>query len=113
MVTMRAANFRVLQCGIYSFGAISSARFIPWGVISKAQAMIESDRKTEDTDEHDESNDPIRNLEEWKNLRGDLDQKPGDNAVSNCDPVDVATLQLGQKGARVHFLPSQVKAILL
>ncbi|TMP90529.1 MAG: hypothetical protein E6L08_13085 [Verrucomicrobia bacterium] len=57
----------------------------------------ESDWKTEDDDEHDEFNDPIRNLEEWKNLRGDLDQKPGDNAVSNCDPVDVAPLQLVEK----------------
>ena len=112
MLTIRAANFRVLHRGIYSFGAMSASRFMPSGVISKAQAMTER-RKTEDTDEHDESNDPIRNFEEWKNLRGDLDQKPGDNAVSNCDPVDVATLQLSQKGARVHFLPSQVKAILL
>src|SRR5713101_46442 len=68
----------------------------------------ESNRKAEDDDEHDESNDPARNLEERKNLRRDLDQKPGDNSVGNCDSVDVAPLQLGEKLARVHCFESRV-----
>jgi hypothetical protein len=69
------------------------------------------DRKTEDDDQHDESNDPIRNLEEWKNLRGDLDQKLGDNPVRNCDPVNVTPLQFAEKVVRVHFFPSQVTTV--
>ena len=34
-----AANFRPLHCGIASLGETFSVRFIPSGVISKAQAM--------------------------------------------------------------------------
>src|SRR6266436_1804346 len=40
IATMRAANLRALRWGIYSLGAMSSARFTPCGVISKAQAMM-------------------------------------------------------------------------
>src|SRR5205809_1656885 len=74
----------------------------------KSPGNDESDRKTEDDYENDKPDRPIRNLEERKNLRGDLDQEPGDNRVSNCNPVDVAPLQLGEKVARVHSFQSQV-----
>src|SRR6266403_1787970 len=73
----------------------------------KSPGNDESDRKTQGNDQHDESNDPIRNLEEWKNLRRDLDQEPSDNAVSNCNSVNVAPLQLGEKLARVHCFESR------
>ena len=35
-------------------------------------------------------------------LGGDLDQEPGDNSVSNCDPVNVASLQLAEKVLQIH-----------
>jgi hypothetical protein len=41
-------------------------------------------------------------------LGGDLNQEPGDNSVSDCDPVDVASLQFGKKVARVHSWPGRV-----
>ena len=37
--TMSAANLRLLHCGTNSSGETFSVRFIPCGVISKAQAM--------------------------------------------------------------------------
>ena len=110
MLTIRAANLRV-SVGIYSFGAMLASRLRPSGVISKAQAMTRATGKPS-RKQHHKPDGPIWNFEEWKNLGGDLNQEPGDNSVSDCDPVDVAPLQLSRKVARIHFLPSQVKAIL-
>src|SRR4029077_753096 len=45
MLTIRAANLRVLHRGIYSFGATSALRLRPSGVISKAQAMTRATGK--------------------------------------------------------------------
>src|SRR4029077_1420748 len=74
----------------------------------KSPGNDESGGKTEDRKQHHKPNDPIGNFEEWKNLGGDLDQEPGDNSVSDCDPVDVASLQFGKKVARIHSWPSRV-----
>src|SRR5207302_8571035 len=65
-----------------------------------------SDWETEDSGQHDKPDHPVRNLEEWKNLRGDLDQKPCSNAVSDCRPIDVAPFQFGKKVSRVHSFPT-------
>ena len=54
---------------------------------------------------HDEPDDKIRNLEEGKDLRGYLDQKPRDNSVSNGDAIYVAPLEFGKKAVRVHDFP--------
>ena len=63
----------------------------------KSPGNDESDGKTEDSKQYYKPNDPIRNFEEWKNLSGDLDQEPGDNPVSNCDPVNVSAASARQE----------------
>src|SRR5262249_28531267 len=74
----------------------------------KSPGNDQGNRKTEDRNHHHKPNDPIRNLEEWKNLRGNLDHKPRDNAVSNRDPINVAPLQFDEKVARVHPSPPRL-----
>ena len=49
MVTISAANFRVLHCGIFSSGKTSSVRFTPSGVISNAQARTSAMGKPSNT----------------------------------------------------------------
>ena len=39
---------------------------------------------------------PIRNFEEWKNLRRDLNQQPAYDGVCNRDLVNIAPLQFGE-----------------
>ena len=59
-------------------------------------------RKTEQEDDNDKANGPIRNVEEGKDLRRDLDQEPGDDAVSRGRAIDIAPPELSEKVARVH-----------
>src|SRR5207249_1536775 len=40
---------------------------------------------------------PVRNLEEWKGLRGDLNEQPGYDSVRNCHLVNIAPLQLSKE----------------
>src|SRR5207248_2349633 len=47
--------------------------------------------------------DPDWNLQEWKDLRGDLNQEPADNRVGDGNLVNVAPLQLPEEIARLHF----------
>ena len=47
---------------------------------------------------------PIRNIENGKNLRGDLDEQPADGGVDNRDPVNIAPLQFAEEIAPVHSL---------
>src|SRR4029453_9525335 len=53
----------------------------------------ESDRDEDD----DQSHDPVRNLEEWKNLRRDLNYQPTDNRVRDGNLVDIPSFQLGEE----------------
>jgi hypothetical protein len=45
---------------------------------------------------------PIRNLQEWKNLGRDLNYKPTDNRVRDRNLVNVAPPQLGEELPKVH-----------
>ena len=62
----------------------------------------EGDRESEHDREHDEPHGPVRNLKEWKDLRGDLNEEPGDNRIGNRHFVNVASLQLGEEFGRFH-----------
>src|SRR5262245_59027950 len=64
-----------------------------------------SNGETQHCNKNDQPDDKIWNLEEWKDLSGDLDQKPRDNAVSDRDSIDVAPLQFGKKLTRTHARP--------
>ena len=56
--------------------------------------------------EHDKPHRPIRNFEERKNLRRDLNHQPADDRVRDRDLVNIAPLQLGEE-----ILQSRVFAI--
>jgi hypothetical protein len=54
-------------------------------------------------DQHDnQPHDPIWNLQEWENLRGDLNQQPANNRVGDRHFVNIAPLQLGEEIAFAH-----------
>src|SRR5439155_9310080 len=60
------------------------------------------DRKTDDHGEDDHLDCPIRQLEEWKDLRRNLDQQPRYDGISDRNLVNIAPLQLGEEVARIH-----------
>ena len=49
------------------------------------------------THDDDQSHDPIWNLEEWKDLRRDLNYQPTDNRVRDGNLVDIPSFQLGEE----------------
>src|SRR6478609_6109034 len=66
----------------------------------------ECDWKANRNDRDDQPHNPIWNLEEWKNLRRDLDHKPADNRVRHGNLVNIAPLQLGEERRfLVHHSP--------
>ena len=95
MLTVTAANFRVLQRRIGSEDPTFSTRFSPCAVNS---GNYEGNWETENHDHYDESDDPVWDREKWKNLGGDLDEEPSNNGVCDSDLVDMAPLQLAKNG---------------
>src|SRR6516165_10912116 len=64
--------------------------------------------KSDDNDKNDRSDDPIRNIEDGKDLRDSLRQRPAANDVGNRDLVNIAPLQLGKEVVDLHlYLPSE------
>ena len=57
----------------------------------------ERDGKSGHDCEHNEAHGPIWNFEKWKNLRGNLNQKPADDRVRDRDFVNIAPLEFGEK----------------
>ena len=80
----------------------SSARLIPSGVSSNAQARDHRHGKSDNEQQHHKAHGPIRNFEERKNLTRYLHEQPCDDCVSNRNLVNVASLQLGKEFAQVH-----------
>jgi len=65
-----------------------------------------------DPDEHDhQSHNPIWNLQEWENLRGDLNQQPADNGVSDGNLVNVSPLQLPKEVPSIHGVALATQSI--
>ena len=48
--------------------------------------------KTNYQEQHHQAHSPTWDIEEWKNLAGDLHEQPRDDRVRNCDLVNVAAL---------------------
>ena len=87
----------MLLCSIRSFGPLDSLR-------RKLECPCNNqrDRKTKGRDKDNKPNRPVRNVEEWKNLRSDLNQKPADDGIRDSNFVNIAPLQLGKEIALVH-----------
>ena len=60
------------------------------------------DRKTKGRGKDNKPNRPVRNVEEWKNLRCDLNQKPADDRIRDSNFVNIAPLQLAEEYLRIH-----------
>jgi hypothetical protein len=79
---------------------------IPSGVISNAHGANQGDGKTDDREQDDQPNEPVGDIEKGEDLRRDLDEQPGHDDIGNCDAVNTAPLQLGQKGTEIHGFAS-------
>ena len=55
------------------------------------------DRESDDDQQDDEANRPIRNFEKRKDLRGDLNQEPAHNRIGHSYFVNIPPLQLGEE----------------
>src|SRR6266481_1933198 len=94
-------------CGIDVLGALDAF----WRYLICPREN-QGDRKTDNDERDDETNDRIGNIEYWKNLSDALRERPTCDNVGDGNLVNVAPLQLGQKIARIHCLPAIYRAIL-
>ena len=62
-------------------------------------------RKSEDEQENHDPDRPVGNIEERKNLSGNLDEDPADDGISDGNAIDIAPLQFAQEPAPVHQPP--------
>src|ERR1700746_3463553 len=87
----------MLSCRIGIFGPLDSLR-------RKLECPCNNqrDRKTKRGQKNNKSNHPIRNFQEWKDLRCDLNQQPTDNGIRDCNFVHVSPLQLAEEYLRIH-----------
>src|SRR6266487_1640741 len=60
--------------------------------------------KTNHDEKHNQTDNPIWNVEDWKNLRDTLSESPTGNCIRDGDFVNVAPLQLGKKSFWIHNL---------
>src|SRR5436190_23243848 len=72
----------------------------------KHPAKNKRNRQTEGDEQNNQSNDPVRNVEDRKNLRDALREGPTRDDVSNADFVNIAPLQLGEEIIDLHCLTS-------
>ena len=60
------------------------------------------DRQTDNDEQDKQANDPVRNIENRKNLRDSLRQRPARDDVGDRDLVNIAPLKLDKKISRIH-----------
>jgi hypothetical protein len=85
-----------------SLGETFSVRFIPSGVISKAQAMT-SEMGNPAAITVTKTFHPTRRFKSREEDRARLDQEPRDYRVGDRDLVNIAPLQLGKERAPVAY----------
>src|SRR5439155_10407240 len=61
------------------------------------------DRKSDDDECDDQPHHPVRNFQERKNLRRNLNEQPSNNGIRDRNFVNVAPLQLGEEIVLIHF----------
>ena len=87
----------MLSCRIRIFGPLDSLRRE-----LECPCNNQRDRKTERGQKNNKPNHPVRNFQERKNLRCDLNQKPADDGIRDRHLVHVAPLQLAEEYLRIH-----------
>ena len=83
-------------------GGTSSVGLNPSGVHSKIHATIMATGKPSAREMTTPSGPPRMECRRREDSRRDLDQEPGDDAVSRGRAVDVASLEFTEKIARIH-----------
>src|SRR5436305_3869166 len=71
----------------------------------KHPAKNKRNRQTENDEQNNQSNDPVRNVEDRKNLRDALREGPTRDDVRDRNLVNIAPLQLGEEIAWIHIWP--------
>ena len=92
MITMPAVSARPARNVLDSLGEELPPRLTPSGVISKAQARTMTTGNPKMRSKNYQLHGGVRNLKERKNLRGHLNEQPGDDRVSDSDLVKIAPL---------------------
>src|SRR5437588_2862946 len=72
-----------------------------WGYL-ECPRTNHGDRKPDDSEQDDQPDDPVWNIEEGKDLCCDLDEQPGYYEVGHCDAVNTAPFQFSKKSAHSH-----------
>ena len=60
-------------------------------------AQNKRDRQTDNDEQDNQANDPVRNIENWKNLRDSLRERPARDDVGDGDLVNIAPLSSTKK----------------
>src|SRR5437868_11869788 len=87
----------MLSCRIRIFGAFDSLRRE-----LECPGYNQRDRKTERGQKNNKPNHPIRNFQERKDLRCDLNQKPADDSIRDRHLVNIASFCLAEEFLRIH-----------
>src|SRR5213595_3766367 len=69
----------------------------------------ERDWKSDHDNEHDQSDGPIRNVEDRENLRDALSERPAGDSIGDGDLINIAPLQLGEEVVNLHSLTSWLR----
>src|SRR5215510_13317076 len=78
-----SSTTRTLSCCISHFGALDPLR-----CRFKTPRDHQRDRKSEHDEKHEQTNDPIRDIEDRKDLRNSLSKRPPANRVGDCHFVN-------------------------
>src|SRR5262249_47035570 len=70
----------------------------------KGPGARERDWKSDDDQDDEQSNEPVRNVEDWKDLRDALRKRPTGDDVSDGDLVNIPPLQLAEKIVHSSFV---------
>ena len=92
--------------GVSGFGSLQ-----PFRGEFKSPRNDKGDWKADDNQENNQPNDPIRDLEEWKDLRRYLDEEPTDHRICDGDFVNIASLQFREKNLQIQRLVSKASFI--
>ena len=90
--------------GLFRTAAVStlSVRLIPSGVRSNSHANNQRNRKPKCYQHDRQADRPIRDVENWENLRNPLSQRPASDNITDGDSVNVTPLQLAKERLSIH-----------
>src|SRR5204863_9917259 len=104
MAMIRKSSFLPVRRVIDLLRSTSSARLIPSGVISNAQARINATGNPITSSNTTNRTAQFGISKKWKDLGGDLDKQPGDDSIRDGNFLNVAAIQFAEDSRRVNAL---------